>query len=296
MSSQSDEFQVLLPSNVKGNPRNKPNLYETELAKPLDLPGEWDVALINISYPQNWTNLDKSYQYFLLRFNTGDLDSEFVPENEKDETDLYNLIQTQAQFRGWLVDRAPQIPRGNYDISKILELIETQFHLVFSNKTINLKIDPYQYRVEINPNEQFAIACYAERSILQLLGFGSQSIVQKTLGKPTIEFMIFNPNKYIQSKLPPSIKRISNMFVYSDIVELSPVGNSQVPIMGFLPIISKFQEIGHWVFNPPMYVRVREKNIRTITIKISTESGEEFPIQDDVVTCRLNFRRRTFLV
>ena len=53
MSSLSDEFQVLLPSNVNGNPRNKPNQYETEFAKPLDLPGEWDVALINISYPHN---------------------------------------------------------------------------------------------------------------------------------------------------------------------------------------------------------------------------------------------------
>ena len=214
----SDEFQVLLPSNVKGNPRNKPYLYETELAKPLDLPGEWDVALINISYPHYWTNLDKSYQYFLLRLPSEGVDSEFTPENEKDQTELNDLILTQAQFRGWVVDRAPQIPGGNYDISKILELIEAQFNLVFSNKTINLKIDSYQYRVEINPNEQFAIACYADRSILQLLGFRSQFIVQKTQGKRTFEFMIFDSNKYIQAKLPPSIKRISNMYVYSYIV------------------------------------------------------------------------------
>ena len=37
------------------------------------------------------------------------------------------------------------------------------------------------------------------------------------------------------------------MYVYSDIVELSSVGNSQVFIMGFLIIKSKVQEIGHWV-------------------------------------------------
>ena len=86
------------------------------------------------------------------------------------------------------------------------------------------------------------------------------------------------------------------MYVYSDIVELSPVGNSKVQLMGFLQIKSNFQENGHWVFNPPLYVRVREYNIRTITMKISTETGEEFPIHDDVVTCRLNFRRRPFLV
>ena len=80
------------------------------------------------------------------------------------------------------------------------------------------------------------------------------------------------------------------MYVYSDIVELSPVSNRQVPIMGFLPIKSNFQENGYWVFNPPLYVRVK-KNIRTITMKISTKTGEEFPINEDVVTCRLNFRR-----
>ena len=74
---------------------------------------------------------------------------------------------------------------------------------MFSNKTINLKIDSYQYRVEINPNEQFAIACYADCSILQLLGFGSQSIVQKTPRNQTFELIIFESNKYIQAKLPP---------------------------------------------------------------------------------------------
>ena len=78
-------------------------------------------------------------------------------------------------IRTWEVDRGAQIPRGNFDISIILELIESQFHMVFINKTINLWMDPYQYRVEINPNVNFAIAWYAERSILKLIGFKSQS-------------------------------------------------------------------------------------------------------------------------
>ena len=150
-----------------------------------------------------------------------------------------------------MVDRALQIPEDNYNISKLLELIETQFNLVYSNKTINRKIDSYQYRVEINPNEQFAIACYADRSILQRFGFGSQSIVQNSIVKRTFEFMIFDSNKYIQAKLTYSINRISKMYVYSDIVELSPVGYSQVPIIRLLPITSNFQVSGQWVFNPP---------------------------------------------
>ena len=106
--------------------------------------------------------------------------------------------------------------------------------------------------------------------------------------------MIIDNNKYIQAKLPPSIQRISNMYVQSDIVEQSPMGNSQVPIMGFLLINSKFQKICHWVFNQQMYVRVRKKNIKTTTMKIFTETGEKFPIQGDDVTYRLTFHRRPF--
>ena len=136
----------------------------------------------------------------------------------------------------WEVDRGAQIPRGNYNISKILELIESQFFMVFNNYSITLRMDSYHYRVEINPNVNFAIACYAERSILKLLKFLLQSTVIETFQKRAVEYIIFGANMYVQAKLPSSIQRISNMYVYSNIVELSPVGNSQAPIMGFLPI------------------------------------------------------------
>ena len=104
-------------------------------------------------------------------------------------------------------------------------------------------MDPYQYRVEINPNVNFAIACYADRSILKLLKFLSQSTVIETSQKRAVEYIIFGENINVQAKLPPSIQRISNMYVYSDIVEHFPVGNSQVPIIGFFPIEVTFNKI-----------------------------------------------------
>ena len=83
------------------------------------------------------------------------------------------ITKVNVCYRTWEIDRGTQISRGNSDISRILELIYRRFHMDFSNKTINLSMDLYQYRVEINLNMNFAIACYAERSILKLLGFGS---------------------------------------------------------------------------------------------------------------------------
>ena len=85
------------------------------------------------------------------------------------------------------------------------------------------------------------------------------------------------------------------MYVYSDIVELSHVGYSQIPIMVFFSITTYFQENGHWVFNPPLYVKVKEQIINSITIKICTGTGVNFPIEDGEVICRLHFHRRPLL-
>ena len=59
--SLGDQFLVKLPSNVKGNDKTRPGQYETTLTTPLNLPGEWDVILIDITYPHTWINLNKDY-------------------------------------------------------------------------------------------------------------------------------------------------------------------------------------------------------------------------------------------
>ena len=64
--SLGDQFLVTLPINAKGNDKNTPGQYETTLATPLDLPGEWEVALIDITYPHSWINLKKEYHLAVL--------------------------------------------------------------------------------------------------------------------------------------------------------------------------------------------------------------------------------------
>ena len=117
---------------------------------------------------------------------------------KNDQQDLYDVIAKVNVFiRTWVVDRGAQIPRGHYDILTILELIESQFLIVFNNQPINLRMNPYQYRVEINPNVNFEIVCYSECSILKLLELGSQSTVKETLQKRAVKYMVFGANMYV---------------------------------------------------------------------------------------------------
>ena len=60
--SLGNQFLVTMPSNVKANDKNRPGQYKTTLATPLDLPGEWEVALIDITYPYTSINLNKDIQ------------------------------------------------------------------------------------------------------------------------------------------------------------------------------------------------------------------------------------------
>ena len=65
----------------------------------MDLPDEWDVALINNSYPHNWENLDKSYSYFILRLNKPDTTkSEFESRPIYDKVEIFHIISKLPEF------------------------------------------------------------------------------------------------------------------------------------------------------------------------------------------------------
>ena len=65
---------------------------------------------------------------------------------------LYYVIMRSPQFyRLWEVDSEQEIAQGNYDLSKIWEIIQRQLEDIFGIfKPTNLKFNPNQYRFEIN--------------------------------------------------------------------------------------------------------------------------------------------------
>ena len=82
--------------------------------------------------------------------------------------------------------------------------------------------------------------------------------------------------KLVEALLQPVIKRNTSMWIYTDIIELSAVGTIQGPFLGYVPIQSKFDELGYWNFTPPYDIKVKEHSITNITIKICTDTGENF--------------------
>ena len=153
-------------------------------------------------------------------------------------------------------------------------------------------------RVTITGNERkLLISSYSKNSLLPMLGFANQIITNKQemeqrqncenengqleciplskeelvyLESPEftlIDFIIIDRENVFDAKLPPKLGRLNEIFVYTDVIDTVLVGNSQVPMLGYFFIQSKWGDQAYWNFNLPFNVRVKDSNIRTIAIR-----------------------------
>jgi len=136
--SLGDQFQVTLPSNVKGNDKNKPGLYETTLATPLDLPGDWEVAIMDLSYQHKWVNLKKKFCMSVL--TTINDDESHFKQNVQGNEDTQALIDGMIDVENFTMQTRSDtvklvkfytrntftIVPGQYDIRTLLRTIQNE--------------------------------------------------------------------------------------------------------------------------------------------------------------------------
>ena len=107
MSDPDVPFQITLPSNASTNlfPENRANSYRTKLCKALNLGGsdsEWEVALVDIAFPQNWQNILES--------------TEIEVWHEKIDPGLETIPPEQLGIM-WRKLAKFTVPKGNYACS-----------------------------------------------------------------------------------------------------------------------------------------------------------------------------------
>ena len=90
---------ITLPSNAstKYYPNNKPNSYKDFLPATLDLEGTWQVAIVNIQYPFNWTNFNEDFVAFMVSVKESEAEMENLKEQQP--TGDTTLASFKAQFR-----------------------------------------------------------------------------------------------------------------------------------------------------------------------------------------------------
>jgi len=290
--SLGNQFQLTLPSNVIGNEKNKAGMYETTLATPLDLYGEWEVAIIDMSYPHMWVNLQEEYSMSVLTYFNEDESSYkvHVAGDEKtnnlisgmEDVESFNLRSNSGreELTKFYTRNTFTIVPGQYDINTLLHTIQYEINKVgFGLNWTRLEYNEERSRVRLSePSRLSILATYKSHSLLRLLGFEKNiktttgpklriengiidssdpdEVALLPLSKPEIEYMMLDVTSPVEGDLPPLIKPITSIFVYTDIIEYVLVGNTQTPLLGYFPVQSKWGEQAYWSFNPAYYVRV----------------------------------------
>jgi hypothetical protein len=194
--SQHDQFPVTLPSNVPGNVTNKPGAYETTLAVPLELPGTWEVSLIDITYPHTWLDLDAECVIGLsTTYPTGPEENVDIIGEEnsmelikalKENVASYSIrsnqrfISSGGRYRNFRVshvkfrvERTFGIVPGKYKLKEVLDKLQREIRTIgteFENAKVeyNKETD----RVHISEiNKKLLISSYSKTSIFPMLGY-----------------------------------------------------------------------------------------------------------------------------
>jgi hypothetical protein len=82
-----------------------------------------------------------------------------------------------------------------------------------------------------------------------------------------------------------------SIYVYCDIVECVPVGDTSAPLMRAINVDGKYSDIIQRAFDMPMYLPVQKKQFDTIEVNIMTDTCQPVPFESGKSLVTLLFRR-----
>ena len=198
--------------------------------------------MIDLTYPHNWVNLDKPIYFAILTDPTQNISEMLVDNFEiRESQDLYRSIISPQGFARMWVRRMARISAGNFTAQVISDLILLMLKdFVKDIKQPEIDFLESTQIVRFRQKSKYAIATFTDNSVLHILGLDKQTTRVNLPEKPGVEYMVFDASETVLLEQAPQLKRATSMFVYSDILELSLVGDTQAASLGFLPIQSKF--------------------------------------------------------
>ena len=86
-------------------------------------------------------------------------------------------------------------------------------------------------------------------------------------------------------------EHVLNLYVYADIVELHPVGDTEANLLRIVPVKDEEGGVVSEEFATLLYFELSQTNFNTVTIFITHDNGNEVPFEDATVQVTLHFDR-----
>ena len=245
-----DLFTIELVSNASGElfPDNTLSSFTNFLPEQVNLEGQWEVAISEISYPSMYQNITEGY-------------FKFFDEKLSKFTSTYNLK-----------------PGLYTSITDIVEAMNTliQERNNHNETCISVKVSRRSQKVVIIlANDTSGLAfCSADLGHIFGNNVGNQfGVLMKGKGPHEPQFAY-------------DIVRIHSLMIYGDLVEYSIVGDTKAPLLRCSPFISKLkggdiittgQYMNYQTFSNLEFRPLLKNSFHSIHIDLRDTSGEKVP-------------------
>ena len=251
-----DQFCIELVSNASLSlyENNSLSSFVNFLPDQIDLEGKWQVALVEISCPVKYNNVNEGSFSF------------------KDPKTLEEHTFT--------------VPPGFYTsaVSVADKIMEKVSSLRVSEGPPN-KLEDYYLSIKVDyVTEKSTISFPADDSEEAQLSFLSEDLSNILGFEPKSK--VTSDKVPLESELPVDIERFHTIMVCCDLVEHSVVGDAKVPILRSFPIINRFrnghldvgQTMNNITFQEPLQFHTLSKNsFHSVQIQLRTPTGELMP-------------------
>jgi hypothetical protein len=254
---------IFLPSNanMEEYPENKPQNYTTVLAKPLRLTGRWQMALRDITYPEE-------------KFDVTEESSLKLHYNAPYESMLPLTLTCGAQeikFMKFFCDTLEDRLRASLiedDFAKdIVQYPKLWISLEYNTRTRKVTISSTNNGIK-------AISFHDSNQLPRILGFDIELGREYTLP--------------MQGKYPASAsEQRPGFFVYCDVIQPIRVGNEYAQVLAFVPFAKRtapFKEYINLSFR-----ELESNNVERINISLRDNTGDciVFPAGQTIVHLEL---------
>jgi hypothetical protein len=268
-------FYVDLPSNVAMEmyPTNTPSHYITPLHKALYLPGQWEVALVEVQIPQSWDNITPANNSFTQMRH--------LKPGEKVEP--IGKVLGQGGGRPDMHLREAVVANGLYQTMEALV------------EALNNALDPKMRKIlyfHYNQNKQ-RIYIFCKDANGHVIFSRKDALLANTLGISELDTPLPQEgrNTYISKYKADLGMGNSAVYIYSNIIHAQHVGNTLAPLLRIIPVENITNGQIHQAFNTPYYIPVSRVHIDTIEIDLRTDTGDRIVFEAGKVMCKLHFRQ-----
>ena len=251
-------FYVTLPSNSSMDyyPDNTVAKYVTKLPEKIELEGDWEVGMTEISVPVEVSNVVGGKCYYEIFVNEVPMHLILLPShNHSDMEELVETLHLEQMAQVPLREDEPLLASFSYNDTT-------------GKMTVTMPVVSNMF-----------MAIRFSRGLSHLLGMEPR---KKYFGDFTGEHSVSLVGG----------TQVNRMYVYCDLLEHVTVGDTKAPLLRIVDKPKEEQDVNvHKVFNPIHYVPLQKKNFDTMEINIMTDAGEPVPFLFGKSFVVLEFRR-----